>query len=214
MTIKSLLGILLISSTVLTSCKKELEPQDSSDAVAPAQSTAAATPTTQQQLQQSQIVQAQSPVQPVATTAVAAGMNPPHGQPNHRCDIAVGAPLNSAPSTTPAVQNPAQSVSKTTTITPTQPAKTTVVAAGMNPPHGQPNHRCDIAVGAPLNSPVANKAPSGSTTIQPTAAPAAAYTPNTITASHTAPVMNPAHGQPGHTCAVAVGAPIPSTTTE
>ena len=28
-----------------------------------------------------------------------------------------------------------------------------LTARGMNPPHGQPNHRCDIAVGAPLNSP-------------------------------------------------------------
>jgi hypothetical protein len=27
------------------------------------------------------------------TTAVAPGTNPPHGQPGHRCDIAVGAPL-------------------------------------------------------------------------------------------------------------------------
>jgi hypothetical protein len=26
---------------------------------------------------------------------------------------------------------------------------------GMNPQHGQAGHRCDIAVGAPLNSPVA-----------------------------------------------------------
>jgi len=26
-------------------------------------------------------------------------MNPPHGQPGHRCEIAVGAPLNSQPAT-------------------------------------------------------------------------------------------------------------------
>jgi len=30
--------------------------------------------------------------------------------------------------------------------------KVPVVAIGVNPAHGQPNHRCDIAVGAPLNS--------------------------------------------------------------
>lgn len=30
---------------------------------------------------------------------------------------------------------------------------TTPTALGMNPPHGQPNHRCDISVGTPLNSP-------------------------------------------------------------
>ncbi len=28
-----------------------------------------------------------------------------------------------------------------------------VIAPGMNPPHGQPGHRCDIPVGAPLDSP-------------------------------------------------------------
>lgn len=68
-------------------------------------------------------------------------LNPPHGQPNHRCDISVGAPLNSPPA--PAATQPK-------IITAQQPAQNTV--AGMNPPHGEPNHRCDIAVGASLNS--------------------------------------------------------------
>lgn len=31
------------------------------------------------------------------TTATTPALNPPHGQPNHRCDIPVGAPLNSSP---------------------------------------------------------------------------------------------------------------------
>ncbi|OYX80389.1 MAG: hypothetical protein B7Y83_18505 [Flavobacteriales bacterium 32-34-25] len=36
-----------------------------------------------------------------------------------------------------------------------------VTAEGMNPPHGEKGHRCDIAVGAPLNSkPAANAAVS------------------------------------------------------
>lgn len=52
-------------------------------------------------------------------------LNPAHGQPGHRCDIAVGQPLNS------------------------QPKQET--NANVNPPHGQPGHRCDLAVGAPLN---------------------------------------------------------------
>jgi hypothetical protein len=82
------------------------------------------------------------------TTATTSGaLNPAHGQPGHRCDIQVGAPLNSAPA-------------QPTTITPTQqpavvlPQATTAPAstgtAGLNPAHGQPGHRCDIAVGAPL----------------------------------------------------------------
>jgi hypothetical protein len=83
--------------------------------------------------------------QPFDTAAVllSRGLNPPHGAPGHRCDLQIGAPLNSKPE-----------------------IKTT--KQGLNPPHGQPGHRCDIAVGAPLNSkpvtvaanqniPVANK---------------------------------------------------------
>jgi hypothetical protein len=88
----------------------------------------------------------------VATTATAPGMNPPHGQPNHRCDIAVGVPLDSPAGTG---KTPANLPQPTITAQPTVTAQstTTPTAPGMNPPHGQPNHRCDIAVGAPLNSP-------------------------------------------------------------
>jgi hypothetical protein len=91
--------------------------------------------------------------QNVVSTSAAPGMNPAHGQPGHRCDIAVGAPLNSAPAkpATPTVQTtPA-------IATPTATAAKTKTAPGMNPPHGEPGHRCDIAVGAPLNSPPAAK---------------------------------------------------------
>jgi hypothetical protein len=82
-------------------------------------------------------------------TTTAAGMNSPHGQPGHRCDIAVGAPLNSAPKTTTKTSTvPNQNI----TVTPVTPTTQNKTAAGMNPAHGQPGHRCDIAVGAPLNS--------------------------------------------------------------
>jgi len=208
MNTKSFLSLLLISSAFLTSCKKELEPQDNSDAVA--STTAAVTPTAQPQTQTAQQPQPQTALNSVATSG--AGMNPAHGQPGHRCDIAVGAPLSSAPTqnpgTAPTVQTAPQSVSKTTTINPPQVAKPVAVAKGMNPSHGQPGHRCDIAVGAPLSTPVANKTP---TTITQTPAPqTSTFQPTTIVGSHTAPVMNPAHGQPGHDCAVAVGAPLPA----
>ncbi len=89
------------------------------------------------------------------------GMNPAHGQPGHRCDIAVGQPLNSKP------------VAKTTATTVTSPAQqvqaaATPTAPGMNPPHGQPGHKCEIAVGQPLNS----KPAASSTNTITTAAPA------------------------------------------
>ncbi len=102
-------------------------------------------------------------VSPATTTVTAPGMNPPHGQPGHRCDINVGAPLNSKPA--PANVQP---VVTTTTPAPTQPSNVTVkevpntvkTAPGMNPPHGEPGHRCEISVGAPLNSKPAAPAPT------------------------------------------------------
>ena len=95
-----------------------------------------------------------NPSQIMAPAAGIAGMNPEHGKPGHRCDISVGAPLNSPPNagatvpqTMPMPTNPVPAPSNTM-----QPKQT--VAAGMNPAHGEPGHRCDISVGAPLNSPV------------------------------------------------------------
>jgi len=136
-------------------------------------------------------------VTPVSTT-VAPGMNPPHGQPGHRCDIAVGAPLNSAPATT--TTTPVSTPINISSDKLTQPA-TTAVAPGMNPPHGQPGHRCDIAVGAPLNSkPASNAATPVNISADKAAQPITAV----------APGMNPPHGQPGHRCDIAVGAPLDS----
>ena len=138
----------------------------------------------------------------VKTTAK---LNPEHGQPGHRCDIAVGAPLDSKP-----VQ--ANNTDANTAIT-NQPATVNTqptpqkVAPGMNPSHGQPGHRCDIAVGAPLDSkPVqtnnaAAKTDNGSQPVTINTQPA----PQKV-----APGMNPSHGQPGHRCDIAVGAPLDS----
>lgn len=122
--------------------------------------------------------------------------NPPHGQPGHREDIAVGAPI---PGAVPASQPVPAAVP---TAVPATASAMPVTPAGMNPPHGQPGHRCDIAVGAPLDS-----------------KPAASTQPVVTTSSpavKTAPGMNPPHGQPGHRCDIAVGAPLnskPATTT-
>ena len=81
----------------------------------------------------------------------APGMNPPHGQPNHRCDIPVGAPLNSKKAEPTTVKTTDIQTTTTAPIAaPQNNAGSTSVAAGMNPAHGQPGHRCDIPVGAPL----------------------------------------------------------------
>lgn len=205
---RNLISCLAVTAIVFTSCKKELEPQDSS-------------PTTE-------IATAEAlPPQPTTQTGnflsskpamTAGGINPAHGQPGHRCDIAVGAPLNSPAATkqTAAVQTASPVVTTTAA-----PVKT---AAGMNPPHGQTGHRCDIAVGAPLNSPPTGKAQTATTTISSdgvvssgsnvkvtttnnNATPAILNAPTVATAAG----MNPPHGQEGHRCDIPVGAALPKS---
>lgn len=86
-----------------------------------------------------------------ATTSAAgaapkvAGLNPAHGEPGHRCDISVGAPLNS-----PATSLNAQPAAPVSIPAPVTNAKANG-SARVNPPHGEPGHDCSIAVGAPLN---------------------------------------------------------------
>ncbi len=88
------------------------------------------------------------------STTVVGAVNPAHGQPNHRCDIAVGAPLNSAAAVSQMNVQP----QATQIVTSNKSTPKVVTAEGMNPPHGEKNHRCDIAVGAPLNSKPATNA--------------------------------------------------------
>ena len=154
---KSFLTLLFALSIVLTSCKKETEAQNSA---APTN----VVPFTEigSQMKNEAIAnQAQQPTNTAKSTnamttttaTVADGKNPAHGQPLHRCDIPVGAPLNSPPATTtpkPAVQQQTQSVSTPIQVPAAPAVATTPTPEGMNPPHGQTNHRCDIAVGAPL----------------------------------------------------------------
>lgn len=86
-------------------------------------------------------------VQGKPTGSAAAGTNPEHGQPGHRCDIPVGAPLS-----TPAQAKPTLPTSATTPMPlPVSTPASNTTAPGMNPPHGQPGHDCAVPVGAPLN---------------------------------------------------------------
>jgi hypothetical protein len=87
------------------------------------------------------------PIQPsiIPSATPANGLNPAHGQPGHRCDIAVGAPLNSKPAS--ASTSAATPVNAKPIVLPPD----TLFAKGLNPAHGQPGHRCDIAVGKPLS---------------------------------------------------------------
>jgi hypothetical protein len=145
--------------------------------------------------------------------AASAKLNPAHGQPGHRCDIAVGAALpatGSAPGLTlptpnaPVINTPVQTTAPTAPTI--QPAATAAVAPGMNPAHGKPGHRCDIPVGQPLNSKPQASQPAVSTTPSPVVS-----TPTTSPVKsdgNLAKGLNPAHGQPGHRCDIAVGQPL------
>ena len=165
---KNIIYLLLSCTIFICSCKKEDEietPKSAENIIIPRvqslpiQENTTTVPQTAVTPPQPQPV---NPAQVSTQNPVAAkGMNPAHGQAGHRCDIAVGAPLNSpiknAPvstgkpatitQTTNAVNtstNAVPSILKTNTTTPA------VTAPGMNPPHGQEGHKCDVAVGAPL----------------------------------------------------------------
>ncbi|MDC8106243.1 hypothetical protein ACNFU2_15235 [Chryseobacterium sp. PTM-20240506] len=159
-----------------------------------------------------------SNVQPVnsAPPVTAPGMNPPHGQPGHRCDIPVGQPLNSKPAQAQTTQNVVvnNNGSQTIQIDPNslKPGKFTVdnktgkavkTAPGMNPPHGQPGHRCDIPVGQPLNSKPLPQPVQNAVQNTPVSAPEQSL------ATGEKPKLNPAHGEPFHNCSVKVGDPLP-----
>jgi len=139
-------------------------------------------PVNMPQQPQTMNVNPQMVTQTQAPIVTAPGMNPPHGQPGHRCDIAVGAPLNSkpAPATTTGT-----TVSGQPKITMTEVPNKVKTLPGMNPPHGEPGHRCDIAVGAPLNS-----KPATVSTVTTATAPASIAPPPLLTAPKTDSAKN------------------------
>jgi hypothetical protein len=89
---------------------------------------------------------------PSAIPANTAGLNPAHGLPGHRCDLAVGAPLSGGSGAMTPAQQP-QMIQVTPGQTGTKPASSATPPAGLkvNPAHGLPGHRCDLQVGAPLS---------------------------------------------------------------
>ena len=162
------------------------------------------------------------------STPTGVTLNPPHGQPGHRCDIPVGAPLPNDGNVVAQAQSQAHPVSQgeampvvsggmpqqVVQVQQPQTQQSYVGPKGekLNPPHGQPGHRCDIPVGAPLNSkPVAQPAaPQQQVTQQQIVIDPQQAQQNTGT---TEPGFsgkpNPPHGQPGHRCDIAVGAILP-----
>lgn len=204
------LGIIAIS-ILAVSCKKDEKPTYIKEEAGVQQPSIAVNSTSQTALMEQAGVQ--SNPNPASATVVPGIKNPPHGQPGHRCDIPVGQPLNVNPTTiqTTPGQNPNNSIKidansmsagKVAINNNAQPVKT---APGMNPPHGQLGHRCDIPVGQPLNS-----KPAPAPTPQPVQS-AAQNVPGPVTAAPPTgekPKLNPAHGEPWHNCALKVGDPL------
>ncbi|MBH1958697.1 MAG: hypothetical protein I8H68_01165 [Flavobacteriia bacterium] len=152
------ISLLLFAAAAFTvSCKntKATESQTkaaSEAAVTPAgENTAASTDATAQN----------STTVTTSTDGNRPALNPAHGEPYHRCDIQVGAPLDSpapvqaaAPQVVPQ-QAPVSNNFNTNPISPSAaPSVSSTSALGpkpaLNPAHGEPHHRCDLQVGAPL----------------------------------------------------------------
>jgi hypothetical protein len=209
---KRLHYILFITAITISSCKNNetAKAQDNPRVAVPfTQQTAAAMQNQAAQTQESPKHNLFHENNVATTPSILAGVNPAHGQPNHRCDIAVGAPLN-----TPANAGTSMSSAQVAPNTQISAAKTTT-PIGMNPPHGEKNHRCDIAVGAPLNSkPSVSTATANTNSAQETkeysvqqAVPALLSTAAAET--ETPAGINPAHGKTGHRCDIGVGKPLP-----
>lgn len=79
----------------------------------------------------------------------------------------------------------------------TDNSKTT---AALNPVHGEPGHRCDLPVGAPLDQ-------AASTQVQQSSAVSPNVSPVRVQGGDT-PNINPPHGQPGHDCSKPVGSDL------
>ncbi len=151
---KYISGLLTLTLLIITSCKKELVPQDSSgvNTISTTDSTSASSTSL------GMTNSAQGPTLPQQNAnSNSVGMNPPHGQAGHRCDIAVGTPLNSTPNKSASVSKSGSNSATPSIIKSNAPV--VVTKPGMNPPHGLAGHRCDVAVGAPLNSPSSKVAP-------------------------------------------------------
>ncbi len=149
-------------------------------------------------IQQTNTVAQTSPAQLTSSVGKsAAGLNPAHGQPGHRCDISPGAPLSSSPA--PKAQAPGATITPPTQIQNQSPSAKSGVSA--NPPHGQPGHKCDVGANSNLTTGSSVSMPQTAPTLQglPVMQPNSSPAPSVIS-SGSMGKTNPPHGQPGHVC--------------
>ncbi len=162
-----------------SSCKKEetVTPQETPEAEKP--KVESATPATP------------APATEPNTAGQPPKLNPPHGQPYHRCEIAVGAPLDGS-SATPQALPTAQSTGPKSFFKEVKPAETTAPAA-------------PTQVTQTISNGQVNTTQTGGAKITTTTT---SSNPTTQVNSPK-PKLNPAHGQPHHRCDIKVGDPLP-----
>lgn len=133
---KSVIG-LFFAGLLFTSCQEKDKKETSADSEAPTEMTLE---------QKQQQLQVGSPNNSASSqvTLPPGSVNPPHGEPGHRCEIPVGAPLDGSQ---PQKQVNVQPMN--VDVPPANPGNTGPKPA-TNPEHGQPWHRCDMKVGDPL----------------------------------------------------------------
>ena len=164
-----ILPLIIASAALVYSCdKKESTSKENSEISAPKTDSANGTATASANVidQNAELV-AQVPANAVAanTPREKPALNPAHGEPYHRCEIPVGAPIDSAPQQNAAPQVPSPQMQTSTTnfntnpispsmsgpvATPVSEPQATGPKPALNPAHGEPHHRCDLQVGAPL----------------------------------------------------------------
>lgn len=147
-----ILPVIITTFALLVSCDKSA--QSTTDTASSATKTAETTPA-------NAAPAANTNTGTAATNSAKPALNPAHGEPYHRCEIAVGAPIDSQPEAQNAAPQVVQqgnapaNTFNTNPISPTNvPSAAPVTATGpkpaLNPAHGEPHHRCDLQVGAPL----------------------------------------------------------------
>lgn len=178
---KSLVILSLFAFSILTSCNNSTSETEESTST-----TDSITSTTPDTVAFQEQVPGEISASPAAATADGAapadGLNPAHGMPGHRCDIGVGEPLSSAPKSAPQ------------TITSTPSSDNSGIQGATT-----------IQVPPPSSTPAASSQPVPSS--EKTLGTPMVGGPSNVKTT-TPPGMNPPHGEPGHDCSVAVGAPL------
>lgn len=171
-------SLLLIATVLAVSCQKEEKASDkisakASDSLTFLKAEEAKMTNAPAATQSQQIMTTTNPSNTAAVPGTKPGMNPPHGQPGHRCELPVGAPLNGSTPAAKTVTPQTNQANKSFTATPSGNATVTKIESsniqttppapkpvaqttlpGMegkpNPAHGETGHRCDIPVGVNL----------------------------------------------------------------